>query len=178
LRGILDLYPVSSSDMRTEREAGEISAIIHRLQGSVVELNPTIGSTRSALQAALDEAQSSIQGGNPANAVDRIHTAFHAYLKAVWDELMWKYDPLDDVGKLFRNLVKNHPAFSGQTVRGQDIQKIVRSMSAIVDGLNPIRNKASLAHPNQDLLDKPEAMLYYNTVSTLIQYLNAKLDRE
>ncbi len=44
-----------------------------------------------------------------------------------------------------------------------------------MDSLNPIRNHASLAHPNENLLDKDEAMLFINVVRTLLQYLDEKL---
>ena len=47
-------------------------------------------------------------------------------------------------------------------------------MASILDSLSPIRNRASIAHPNQELLAEPEAMLVVNTVRTLLNYLNAK----
>jgi hypothetical protein len=43
-----------------------------------------------------------------------------------------------------------------------------------MDALNPIRNTASVAHPNADLLKKDEAMLVVNSARTLLHYLNAK----
>jgi len=41
--------------------------------------------------------------------------------------------------------------------------------------LNPIRDQGSLAHPNEALLDEPEATLVINTVRTLMIYLEGKL---
>jgi hypothetical protein len=49
-------------------------------------------------------------------------------------------------------------------------------MAQIVDVLNPVRNQKSMAHPNEDLLEEPEAMLVANAVRTLLHYLNAKLE--
>jgi hypothetical protein len=43
-----------------------------------------------------------------------------------------------------------------------------------MDALQPIRNNASVAHPNEALLDAPEAMLVVNTARTLLHYLDAK----
>jgi hypothetical protein len=40
--------------------------------------------------------------------------------------------------------------------------------------LNPIRNNASVAHPNEELLNKEEAMLVINVTRTLLHYLDAK----
>jgi hypothetical protein len=47
-------------------------------------------------------------------------------------------------------------------------------MGSIMDVLNPIRNNASMAHPN-DLLDPPEAMLVINAARTILHYIDTKL---
>jgi hypothetical protein len=47
-------------------------------------------------------------------------------------------------------------------------------MATILDSLNPVRNNASVAHPNNELIGKPEAMLVINTVRTLLSYLESK----
>jgi hypothetical protein len=44
-----------------------------------------------------------------------------------------------------------------------------------MDALNPIRNNASIAHPNQDLLEKEEALLVINVARTLLHYLDSKI---
>jgi hypothetical protein len=43
-----------------------------------------------------------------------------------------------------------------------------------MDCLNPARNHGSLAHANDALLDKDEAMLVINAARTLFQYLDSK----
>jgi hypothetical protein len=48
-------------------------------------------------------------------------------------------------------------------------------MGAILDALNPVRNRASVAHPNPTLLDQHEAMLVVNAARTILHYLDAKL---
>jgi hypothetical protein len=53
----------------------------------------------------------------------------------------------------------------------------LRGFGTIVDALNPLRNKASVAHPNANLLAEPEAMLVVNSVRTVLHYLDAKLRR-
>ena len=45
-----------------------------------------------------------------------------------------------------------------------------------VDALNTLRNRASIAHPNEGLLDREEAYLYVNAVRTLMAYIDAKLE--
>jgi hypothetical protein len=56
-----------------------------------------------------------------------------------------------------------------------DITRVLHAMATILDALNPVRNRATVAHPNEMLLDEPEAMLVINTVRTLLHYLDAKL---
>jgi hypothetical protein len=41
--------------------------------------------------------------------------------------------------------------------------------------LNPVRNNASVAHPNEDLLGHEEAELVINVGRSLLSYLDAKL---
>ena len=54
-------------------------------------------------------------------------------------------------------------------------QKMLRGLAQIVDAMNPVRNHNSLARPNKDLLEAPEAMLVVNAVRSLLHYLNMKL---
>jgi len=68
-----------------------------------------------------------------------------------------------------------HPAFAASGHRAQDTTSIVRALSSILDSLNPIRNNASVAHPNEKLLEQPEAMLVINAARTILHYLDAKL---
>lgn len=50
--------------------------------------------------------------------------------------------------------------------------------SRIFDALGPVRNRASIAHPNIELLAEPEAMLVINVGRTLLNYLDAKRANE
>jgi len=47
-------------------------------------------------------------------------------------------------------------------------------MANIMDALNPVRNNASVAHPNTTLIGEPEAVLVINIVRSLLGYLEAK----
>jgi hypothetical protein len=73
-------------------------------------------------------------------------------------------------------LIRNqHPAFADLGPRKSEITHVLRSISGIMDLLNPIRNESSVAHPNKDLLDPPEAALVINTARTILHYLDMKL---
>lgn len=81
----------------------------------------------------------------------------------------------DGMTRLFKLIRQQHPSFQNLGARSQDIERILQSFANIMDALNPIRNTASVAHPNADLLKKDEAMLVVNSARTLLHYLNAKL---
>ena len=53
-------------------------------------------------------------------------------------------------------------------------QAVLEAAEMGVDALNPVRNNASVAHPNEVLIGEPEAMLVINTVRTLLSYLENK----
>ena len=76
---------------------------------------------------------------------------------------------------LFKIIVGSDPSFQAKGPRAEDIEKIGRGIASVLDALNPLRNRASLAHPNDSLLDEPEAMLVINSIRTLLHYLNSKL---
>jgi len=84
------------------------------------------------------------------------------------------YSNDDSITRLFKLLRQNHHALQNFGSHSQDIERILQSLATIIDALNPIRNTGSLAHPNDDLLDKDEAMLVINAARTLLHYLNAK----
>ena len=48
------------------------------------------------------------------------------------------------------------------------------SMASILDALNPVRNKASVAHPNAELVGEVEAVLVVNLVRTMLGYLEQR----
>jgi hypothetical protein len=72
-----------------------------------------------------------------------------------------------------RNPKPNFPVSLGPNMgRGS---RVLNSLSNVVDALNTIRNHASVAHPNENLLDEAEAMLMVNVTRTLFHYINAKV---
>ena len=59
--------------------------------------------------------------------------------------------------------------------RGQDVEKVLNSCANILGAFLPVRNRASVAHPDQQLLDEPEARLVINVGRSLLHYLDSKL---
>ncbi|MBI5879632.1 MAG: abortive infection family protein [Chloroflexi bacterium] len=50
----------------------------------------------------------------------------------------------------------------------------MQGRSSILYALSPTRNNASVAHPNDDLLERDKTMLVINISRTLMHYLEAK----
>jgi hypothetical protein len=106
--------------------------------------------------------------------VDRAHTAFYGYLRTICERENIAFGKEDSMVKLLKLLRQNHPLLGNLGARSQDVERILFSFASILDALNPIRNNASVAHPNEELLGNDEAMLVINVVRTLMHYLNAK----
>jgi hypothetical protein len=96
-------------------------------------------------------------------------------LIAACDAAKIPYTKDPDLTQLIKLLRQHHPKPQNLGPRTQDITQVPLSMGAILDALNPVRNRASVAHPNASLLEQEEAMLVVNAPRTILHYLNAKL---
>lgn len=132
--------------------------------------------TNDVLEQALRDAENLLSNSGSPSGVDRVHTAFHAYLKAVCvrEHISSSSDP--SITELFKLIRKQHPSFSQGGVQAHHVDRVLQSLAQIVDALNPLRNQASMAHPVPALLNDAEAMLVINVVRTLLHFLDAKLN--
>lgn len=136
---------------------------------------PDLTITSATVERALDDFEILSRGkGGAVSGVDRIHTALHAYLEAVCHNAGIEHKEDSDITTLFQLIRSQHPKMQ-KSGPGPEVQRILRALAQIVDTLNPVRNNKSMAHPNQELLEEPEAMLVVNAVKGLLHYLNAKL---
>ncbi|MGB9106819.1 MAG: abortive infection family protein, partial [Terriglobales bacterium] len=103
-----------------------------------------------------------------------IHTALHGYLKAICEEANIQHAADADITALFGLIREKHPKLQPYPP-GVEGTKILRGLARVVDALNPVRNLHSMAHPNEELLPEPEALLAVNAVKSLLHYLNFKL---
>lgn len=143
-------------------------------EGTTVVRSPDPVITSKILRQTLDDVEALIQARSPTSCVDRIHTALHSYLQAVCGAHGIAYKPDASITHLFKTLRNEHPALANLGLRTDDIEKILRAFASIMDALNPIRNKASAAHPNVELLGPDEAVLVINATRTLLHYLDSK----
>lgn len=138
--------------------------------------SPSLAITSDTVERALADCEQLIHSRGATSGVDRIHTAFHGYLRAVCSKSGLAVPNGASITQLFKAIREHHPSFSGQGPRSSDIDRVIKSMANIIDSLNPLRNEATLAHPNEAVLEEAEAMLVINGVRTLLSYLNAKLE--
>jgi hypothetical protein len=145
------------------------------VSGTGIVPAPALKITSQIVDRALTDAEKLLATSGATSGVDRIHTALHGYLLQICADaqiIVPTQDP--NLTQLYKALRAQHPKFSSSGPRAHDIEKVLNSLSAVVDALNPLRNKASVAHPNANLLAEPEAMLVINAVRTLLHYLEAK----
>lgn len=143
-------------------------------EGPEVVPPPLLEITSDVVERALRDAEGLLATRGATSGVDRVHTAFHGYLRAVANRIGLTVSDNASVTELFKAIREGHPNFQHSRPRQGDIDKVTRSLASIVDALNPVRNLASVAHPNESLLDEPEAMLVINSVRSLLHYLNSR----
>jgi hypothetical protein len=176
LEGILNLYPVGSSDLRTAERGHQIHGWITRLRGTSPVTTPRPSITSDVVERALSDAETLIERHDATSGVDRVHTAFHGFLQAVCNASSISISKDANMPALLAAIRDNHPKFAVKGPRDEEITRVIRSMGTIVDALNTIRNRASIAHPNPELLGASEAMLMVNVVRSLLHYLDTKLN--
>ncbi len=180
LRAILEDYPpLETPDpdqpkFRTEKLHREILSWISRQEIGATSVEVALLSASETVRRALDDADSLMRTSGPQSAVDRVHTAMHGSLLSLCDDAGIAHGDRPTMNQLFKALRAEHPSLTNLGVRSDDVAKMLGSMAAILDALNPVRNNASMAHPNSALVGKAEAVLVINTVRTLLTYLEAK----
>lgn len=136
---------------------------------------PIASTSAAKVNEALADAEQLLKSRSASSAVDRLHTAFHGYLQEQCRHNGIPYKPADSITALFKHLRENHQPLKEEIARHEEIKKICNALAAIIDSLNPIRNRLSRAHPNEIIIGEDEAFLVVNIIRTLFHYLNTKL---
>jgi hypothetical protein len=175
LKGVIERFPPSQGpDTRKVAHAGVLK-LIKRLESGPLIDGTTPHITSDVVLQALSDAENLIQTSGPTSAVDRVHTVLHGYLQAVCQSEGMGYKRDDSMVALFKKLRSGHPKLADLGPRARDIEKVLNSCANILDAMLPLRNQASVAHPNQELLGESEAHLVINVGRSLLHYLDAKL---
>ena len=171
LKRLVEYEPIAT--WLTIHDPGALHSLQAELSGlAVPEVMPT-GSQAALL--ALADAQALLDSRGPTSAVDRVHTGLHGFLKGACSDAGLSCAPDATANQLLKLLLESHPSLQELGPRGQEVRKLVRSSASIVDAMGTLRNRASLAHPNEELLDHDEALLVINLGRSLLRFLDAKL---
>lgn len=174
IRGVIKKYPVASEPQRTQQLFDYFNSLASRLGGETAIPTPDLAAAGEVLKRALGDAETLIQQSGAVSAVDRIHTALHGYLIAICNKSGIGYEANASLTRLFRSLREQHPVLAQAGAGSEEISRILQACATIMDALNPLRNRLSVAHPNEQLLGNEEAMLVVNITRTLLRYLDAK----
>jgi Abortive infection C-terminus len=142
--------------------------------GYVQPPEPSI--TLEAVERALVDAELLLAQSGPVSAMDRVHTALHGYLldQCRRAEIDCAFtDPSS--ARLFGLIKDHHPAFAQTGPWASQMTSLLRGLGSVVSILEPLRNRGSIAHPNEALLGEAEAMLFINCARTLLHYFVTKI---
>ncbi|APE06887.1 hypothetical protein CW735_15455 [Alteromonas sp. MB-3u-76] len=114
---------------------------------------------------------------SPASAIDRVHTALHAYLVELCHQASIPLETGATAQKAFKELKSNHAALKPIGNRPSEVANVLNSMAATINALGTIRNHASLAH-NNELLLEPEAQAMVNAAMTIFRYIEECIARQ
>lgn len=137
---------------------------------------PVLRATSEAVELALEDAELMIKNGRASNAVDRVHTVLHGYLVQMCLDanLMQNDGDRPSLTAAFKRLRENHPRFIYAGPRENEIGQALKSSATFLDAFNTLRNNASVAHPNDEVVPEPEAMYLINMARSLLHYIEMK----
>lgn len=176
LRGVVDRF--GDEDEATPSRAQLRRQILQwaaELEGATMIVIASPNETRAVVLRALGDAENLMRTSGATSAVDRIHTALHGHLLAICESAGIELEADATSTRALKLLRQNHPALTASGPRADDITRVLNSLANVLDTLNPIRNNASVAHPNTQLLEDLEALLAINAGRTIFAYLDSKL---
>lgn len=132
-------------------------------------------SAGEVVEVALQDAENLLHTSGPLSAVDRLHTALHGYVKHLCTQASIPFAEDASITALFKSLRLHHPNFNSLT--GSPLEKVLQGFGNALDAINTMRNRNSVAHPNEELLGEDEALFVVNAVRTMFHYLHAKAGR-
>ncbi|OTO65575.1 MULTISPECIES: abortive infection family protein [unclassified Enterococcus] len=126
---------------------------------------------------AIEDAEFFMSNGEYQRAFDRVHTAFHGYLI----EILKKYGIIASKDENLSKLYNSVQTLIETEIEPVEIANLVkttiRSSNGMINALNEVRNRHSLAHPNTNIIGKREAKLIIGIASTITDYISGYLDK-
>jgi len=172
LRTLVEYAPIAG--WLADNEPGALAELRAELGGVQIDHVPPQTASDAAL-AALADAQTLLRERGPTSAVDRVHTGLHGFLRTACAQAGITVPADASANVLMRRLLDQHPLLADLGPRSDEIRRVIQTSGAIVDALGTLRNRATLAHPNDELIGQDEALLVINVTRSLIAYLDTKV---
>lgn len=129
-------------------------------------------SLTQVISKAVNDAELLMQQGKYDSAFDRVHTAFHGYLRKVLDNRNVTYEESDTLNQLYNKLHSDICNKINPGPMADLIKTTLRSGSGIISSMNDMRNRHSLSHPNTELISNREAKFVIQLIKTMSNYIN------
>ena len=142
--------------------------------GRVPAVLPTVSASEVVRRALADADQLLATTGAP-SAIDRLHTAMHGYLKSACHENTITIPKDATLTQAYKALRAQHPALHLLGEHDGEIGRILSSFASVLDAFNTLRNHGSIAHPNENIVERAEGELIVNAVRTIFHYLSQKI---
>lgn len=179
IKGVFEYLPPRGghfdADEKRQRVYEDLQKTIARLEADGNVESPVIEETSEVVFEALKDAEVLLQTRGPTSAVDRAHTALHGYLKRLCTDRREAMPSDPSLTAVFKVLRENFPEFKEAIAHDNEAKRVFGSIASALDSLNSIRNRGTMAHPNELLLNGPEAMLYINLSRAVLGYIESKL---
>lgn len=126
------------------------------------------------ISKAIEDAEVFMSDGKYDSAFDRVHTAFHGYLRKKLDDLGESYEESDTLNQLY-NKLHNYVGVNIEIDQSGLMKTALRSASGIINSINELRNRHSLVHPNESIISVREAELCIRLVKELSDYIERSI---
>jgi hypothetical protein len=179
IRGVFDMIrPPEETSTEGDRKKvavhKELLDVASRLDADGLVDTPNIALTSEVVFEALKDAEVLLNSRGPKSAVDRAHTALHGYLRKACSDRGFTTADDASLTALFKIIREQFPEFATAIPHDAEAKRLVGSIASALDSLNTIRNRGTLAHPNEVLLEPSEAMLYINLSRAVLGYVETK----
>jgi hypothetical protein len=179
IRGVFEMIPPPEevTDEAARKRLAlhkQLLDVAARLEADGQVDTPEIAETSEVVFEALKDAEVLLKTRGPKSAVDRAHTALHGYLKKLCSDRGAVMPTEPSLTAVFKVIREQFPEFSATIPHDAEAKRVFGSLASALDSLNTIRNRGTLAHPNELLLNAPEAMLYINLSRLVLGYIEAK----
>lgn len=124
------------------------------------------------IKSAISDAEVFMNKGQYDSAFDRIHTAFHGFLRSKLDDFGIDYIESESLSQLYNKLHITIEKNITPVEVAELVKTIMRSGSGVITSINEIRNRHSLVHPNDLIINRREAEFTLQMIKVITDYIN------